>query len=135
MSKRKGIDPNFDYKKYWEDRYAKGGHSGKGSYGENRKFKAMHVNRVMSEYKGSSISDFGCGDGSQHSLFPDVPYFGYDISPTIIKKNQDEFSSFSNKSFEVIDMNTPDKYFNKTDISICFDCLLLFCWTQSFFSS
>jgi len=34
----------FDSNKYWEERYAKGGNSGKGSYGKSAIFKADVIN-------------------------------------------------------------------------------------------
>lgn len=117
----KGVDPNFDYKSYWEERYAKGQNSGSGSYGENAKFKANVINRVIEDYDCRDMVEFGCGDGNQMTLFNPIPYIGYDISQTIIAKNQVKYSNLSHAEFEVIDMDWD--YSRIRDLSICVDVL------------
>lgn len=121
--KVKGIDPNFDYKKYWESRYASGKNSGAGSYGKNAEFKAKVIDRVVAEYGITSIGDFGCGDGNQISLIKtQVDYTGYDISPTTIKACQSKFSGDKSKQFYEFDPMTfkPDAIY---DMTMCLDCL------------
>jgi SAM-dependent methyltransferase len=120
MNKKKGVDETFDYKNYWDERYRKGQNSGKGSYGANAEFKAAHIHRVVKEYNCKSIADFGCGDGNQLSMFPNISYTGFDISPTIIEQNK---VKFPDKNFEVMDMKNTSKYNDIADLSICFDCL------------
>jgi len=120
-TKKKGVDGSFDYKKYWEERYANGQNSGSGSYGDNAVFKSSIINRVIDEYGCSNMVEFGCGDGNQMTLFKNIPYMGYDISPTIIAKNIVKYKHLTHAKFEVMDMNgIYDKCF---DLSICVDVL------------
>jgi len=119
--KVKGVDPKFNYKTYWEDRYKKGQNSGSGSYGQNADFKAEIVNRVIDEYKCKDMVEFGCGDANQMNLFKRIPYVGYDISPTIITQNRAKYKNMKDVIFQDIDMGcTFDKF---KDISICVDVL------------
>jgi hypothetical protein len=48
---------------YWEERYASGGTSGKGSYGELVEFKAKVLNEFVLKKQVKNIIEFGCGDG------------------------------------------------------------------------
>lgn len=118
--KTKGVDGTFDYKTYWEDRYAKGGNSGSGSYGDNAKFKADVINRVILEYDCKDMVEFGCGDCNQMKMFDKIPYIGYDISPTIIKKNWHDYG-VGDVEFGVMDMD--GDYKNIRDLSVCVDVL------------
>lgn len=69
---------------YWENRYLKGGTSGKGSYNKLAKFKANIINLFITQYQINSVIDFGCGDGNQLQ-FANYPYYiGLDISKTAI---------------------------------------------------
>ena len=76
----------FDSKKYWNDRYIKGGNSGKGSYNHLAKFKADVINSFIKHYKIKSIIDYGIGDGNQLKLFntENLIYTGIDVSRFII---------------------------------------------------
>lgn len=78
---------------YWERRYAKGRNSGRGSVGENAKFKAQEVNKVITSNQIRSVIDWGCGDGTVSAyITPQVQkYIGIDVSPTIIKRLRQEY--------------------------------------------
>lgn len=106
----------MDSKKYWEDRYAKGGTSGRGSYGELARFKSRTIGEFIKDNGVRVVGDFGCGDGNQINSFPDVLYFGFDVSKTALelceKKFQDdikkvfflypkELSMFTPRTFEL----------------------------------
>lgn len=66
---------------YWKERYANGGNSGSGSYGENAKHKADVINDYIKKFNVKTISDFGCGDGNQISLLVGFDkYMGFDVS-------------------------------------------------------
>jgi hypothetical protein len=119
--KKRGVDPSFDYKTYWEKRYADGKNSGSGSYGENATFKANIINRIIKEYECKDMVEFGCGDGNQMSLLTRIPYIGYDISKTIIQKNQIKYKTTPNVKF--MDMDMCGNYSLSADLSICVDVL------------
>jgi SAM-dependent methyltransferase len=86
-------------KKYWEQRYKEGGNSGAGSYGRLSKFKSDIINNIIKKYNIKTILDLGCGDGNQLSYFKINNYVGYDISKTIILKNQIKFKYDNTKQF------------------------------------
>ena len=48
---------------YWEERYARGGNSGAGSYNRLAEFKAEYLNRFVSEHEIKTVIEFGSGDG------------------------------------------------------------------------
>ena len=80
---------------YWENRYRKGGNSGKGSYGELCEFKSKIINDIIKRHKIKSLADLGVGDGNQlkhlNVFDPDFNYTGYDVSHTVIKKCKSMF--------------------------------------------
>jgi SAM-dependent methyltransferase len=84
---------------YWDSRYANGGNSGNGSYGELAKFKASVLNDFVAENGIGSVIEFGCGDGNQLSLSKYSQYVGIDVSPTALKRCQDLFRDDPTKSF------------------------------------
>lgn len=84
---------------YWENRYAAGGNSGAGSYGEIAKFKADVLNRFVAEHNVGSVIEFGCGDGHQLSLADYPSYLGLDVSRTAVKMCIDQFRDDPSKSF------------------------------------
>lgn len=86
-------------KKYWEERYKKGGNSGEGSYGRLAEFKAEVINSFVKENKINSVIEFGCGDGNQASLFDFKKYIGLDVSETAIKLCRKRFKKDKSKSF------------------------------------
>ena len=70
---------------YWEERYASGSDSGKGSIGDIRKWKWSIINTYLHHVK--EVIDIGCGDLSFWEGVKCLDYVGIDISPTIIKAN------------------------------------------------
>jgi SAM-dependent methyltransferase len=72
-------------KKYWDNRYCQGGHSGAGSYGQLAEFKADVLNKFVLENDIQSVIEFGCGDGNQLSLAKYPHYIGIDVSPKAIE--------------------------------------------------
>ena len=84
---------------YWEDRYAKGGTSGAGSYGKQAEWKASVVNGWVAELGVTSVVDLGCGDGNQLSLAEYPRYLGLDRSATAIKMCIERFADDPTKSF------------------------------------
>ncbi|HEU4546756.1 MAG TPA: hypothetical protein VFR88_10740, partial [Microlunatus sp.] len=71
--------------RYWERRYAKGGTSGAGSYGQAAEWKAEVVNGWVRDHGVTSVLDLGCGDGNQLSLADYPRYLGLDRSPTAVR--------------------------------------------------
>lgn len=85
---------------YWEKRYKMGGNSGAGSYGEYAEHKAKVINDYIVKYKIKTISDFGCGDGNQISLFKEFDeYMGYDISDYALYLCHERFKDNKNMNF------------------------------------
>lgn len=87
---------------YWEDRYAKNGDSGAGSYGRLADFKADVVNDFVSRNNVASVIEFGCGDGNQLSLSDYGQYIGIDISESSIERCRARFEKDKTKRFEHI---------------------------------
>lgn len=85
--------------RYWQRRYAAGGTSGSGSYGDYAAGKAAIVNRVIEDYGVTSVIEFGCGDGNQLAQL-DVPrYIGLDVAPRAIEICSELFANDRTKSF------------------------------------
>lgn len=78
-----------DPREYWNNRYADGGNSGYGSYGEQLEKKLKWLSGLDVE----SITEIGCGDfhfGSELlKIYPNAKYNGCDISEVILKKNRE----------------------------------------------
>ena len=88
---------------YWERRYAGGGTSGAGSYGEFAEFKAEVVNAFVAEHGVRSVIEFGCGDGNQLALGRYPSYVGLDVSPSVVERCRKRFRTDATKSFLVTD--------------------------------
>lgn len=73
---------------YWEGRYRKGGTSGKGSIGELRDWKWKIIEDNIGQ--PNDVIDVGCGDISFWEGRDCQKYIGIDISPTILRKNQEK---------------------------------------------
>ena len=91
---------------YWEERYASGGTSGAGSYGQLALFKAKVINSVVSENRIASVIEFGCGDGNQLKLANYPHYVGFDVSSKAIDLCRENFESDTTKSFFSLDAYT-----------------------------
>ncbi|MDQ3785993.1 MAG: class I SAM-dependent methyltransferase [Actinomycetota bacterium] len=88
---------------YWEERYAKGGTSGAGSYGREAEWKAEIVNAWVAELGVTSVVDLGCGDGNQLSLAKYPRYLGLDPSTTAVRMCMERFRDDPSKSFIAYD--------------------------------
>jgi len=91
----------FDSKKYWNNRYIKGGNSGAGSYNNLAQFKGDVINNFIGKNKIKSIVDYGVGDGNQLKLIntEKLIYTGIDVSEFIISKCKEEFKDDKTKTF------------------------------------
>jgi hypothetical protein len=78
-------------KQYWQKRYASGGNSGGGSYGQLAKYKAKFIEGILTSYNIESVIEFGCGDGNQISLVEYPRYLGLDISKSAISRCRKNF--------------------------------------------
>mgnify|MGYP003114024913 CR=1 FL=1 len=79
------ISPQSDVR-YWEKRYASGGKSGGGSYGNNALKKSEYVKNIIKKYNIKTINDYGHGDGNQLMHISGFDHYtGYDISNTARK--------------------------------------------------
>lgn len=88
---------------YWEDRYKKGGDSGRGSFGRLADFKAEFLNKFVEKNQIESIAEFGCGDSNQLKKYNFPSYIGIDISDTAIKKCKEVFNDDGSKKFFLLD--------------------------------
>lgn len=87
--------------KYWDQRYAKGGTSGAGSYGRLAQFKADVLNRFVNENCIESVVELGCGDGNQLALFQFPRYLGVDVSPAAVARCRERHGADSTKAFRL----------------------------------
>src|SRR6266404_5589588 len=90
---------------YWETRYAHGGTSGSGSYGQQAEYKAAFLNSFVKANDVRTVVEFGCGDGSQLRLAEYPAYVGIDVSPTAIRACEEAFSGDPSKSFLLYDVD------------------------------
>jgi hypothetical protein len=90
---------NFKSSVYWEKRYAKGGNSGVGSYGELAIYKAKFINAFVKREKLNKIIEFGCGDGNQLTLSEYPNYIGLDVSDTALNSCINLFKNDVTKQF------------------------------------
>lgn len=88
---------------YWERRYRRGGSSGPGSIDRLADFKAEVVNDIVERYALASVTEWGCGDGSQLTLAAYPLYVGYDVSPTAVRTCRERFAGDQTKSFALAD--------------------------------
>jgi hypothetical protein len=99
-----GRSPEFPgSQKYWEERYASGGTSGRGSSGELATYKAKFLNEFVRERGIDTVIEFGCGDGSQLSLARYPNYIGLDVARTAIELCSTRFKGDRTKSFFLYD--------------------------------
>ena len=89
--------------RYWELRYAAGGHSGSGSTGRLAAYKAGWLNRFVLENGIQSVVEFGCGDGQQLQLAGYPTYLGLDVAPSAVSRCRALFASDTAKRFAVYD--------------------------------
>jgi hypothetical protein len=89
--------------RYWDDRYATGGHSGAGSYGRLAEFKAEVLNRFVERNVIQTVIEFGVGDGAQLSLATYPRYIGVDVSPTSVAICRQKFADQPDFVFLTLD--------------------------------
>lgn len=89
--------------RYWKQRYAKGGTSGAGSYGEAAQSKARVINDFVAANQVRDVIEFGCGDGAQLALADYPRYVGLDPAPQAVDMCADRFSDDDTKSFFLYD--------------------------------
>ena len=73
-------------KNYWDQRYASGGSSGKGSIGPARDWKWGILERYLGEV--NHVIDYGCGDLSFWEGRTCSDYLGIDVSEEILRRNR-----------------------------------------------
>jgi SAM-dependent methyltransferase len=76
-----------------------------GSYAELAEYKAQTLNRFVQAHGIKSVVEFGCGDGTQLTLYRFPEYFGLDVSSTAVRRCRALFKDDLSKRFEVY---TPD---------------------------
>jgi len=104
---------------YWEDRYAAGGNSGAGSYGEYAEHKADIINEYIDKFDIETISDFGCGDGNQIWMLKGFDdYYGYDISAYALHLCNEKFKHDDRYHFCSLMTDLP-----KADLCLSLDVL------------
>ena len=106
---------------YWENRYAKGGNSGPGSYNHLARFKASVLNNFVIKNHIKTVIEFGSGDCNQLSLANYKNYIGYDVSKTAISICKKKFKNDKTKTFIHLDDNFNNK--KKGDLSISLDVI------------
>jgi SAM-dependent methyltransferase len=87
---------------YWNQRYARGGDSGVGSYGKFAEFKAEILNNFVAQHDVRSVIEFGCGDGNQLRLAKYPQYIGFDISEASVSLCRRRFHSDKTKMFKML---------------------------------
>ena len=116
---------SFRSSKYWEKRYATGGTSGVGSYGELATYKAAVINAFISEYQIRSVIEFGCGDGNQLAYYNIPEYTGLEVSKTALKGCEERFQGDQSKRFLLYDNTFPCicGSLEKADLTLSIDVL------------
>lgn len=106
---------------YWENRYARGGNSGAGSYNNLALFKASVLNNFIKKNNINKVIEWGSGDCNQLSLENFKNYIGYDVSQTAINKCKEKFINDKSKTFIYINANFKNNY--KAELSISLDVI------------
>ncbi|MCC6459138.1 MAG: class I SAM-dependent methyltransferase [Saprospiraceae bacterium] len=86
--------------RYWERRYARGGHSGAGSSGRLAQYKADWLNQFVRTQGVRSVLELGCGDGQQLLLAEYPAYRGFDIAPSALERCRRLFAADPSKQFD-----------------------------------
>lgn len=110
---------------YWESRYANGGTSGGGSYGELAIFKAEVLNNFVGNHMLQSVIEFGCGDGNQLAIAQYPTYIGLDVSKTAIQLCKEHYQNDQTKSFFLYDSEhfVDNLSIFKADLALSLDVL------------
>lgn len=91
---------SYPEREFWNQKYDRGGISGKGSVGKYRHWKWMKIYETIGAFK--NVIDVGCGDlkfwlhpYAVHLMTkPNFKYAGIDISDRIIRKNREDYKIF-----------------------------------------
>ena len=94
-----------DIASFWEWRYAGGGTSGAGSYGDLADFKGQFLRDFMRHHRIQSVIDFGCGDGNQIAHLDGLSYTGFDVSSTAIDICRRRYRDDNTKTFSLIGLS------------------------------
>jgi SAM-dependent methyltransferase len=108
---------------YWEKRYALGGTSGAGSYGEQARYKAGFLNRFVAEHAIRSVIEFGCGDGNQLELAEYPAYTGLDVSATALRICTERFHGDPTKTFVEYDRGTFEPTAWRAELGLSLDVI------------
>ncbi len=110
---------------YWEERYAKGGNSGPGSYDRYAEFKARVMNDLIERHGVRSAIEFGCGDGNQLSMIRYPRYLGLDVSPTAVEGCRRKFANDPTRSFRLYEAGSydPSDAGSRADLTVSLDVL------------
>ncbi|MCB0531710.1 MAG: class I SAM-dependent methyltransferase [Lewinellaceae bacterium] len=109
--------------RYWEQRYARGGHSGAGSSGRLAAYKATWLNSFVQEKNVQTVVEFGCGDGRQLQLANYPDYLGLDVAPTAVRRCQALFKPEPNKRFQVYDPYDFDPTTTRAELGLSVEVL------------
>lgn len=119
-------EKNFhSVKSYWESRYASGGTSGAGSYGNLATYKASYLNDFVKKNNISKVIEFGCGDGNQLSFSNYPLYIGLDISKNAIDMCRLKYNHDLSKQFFIYEtsiLNSSNDLL-KGDLTISLDVI------------
>ena len=94
--------PFTDSEDYWVARYASGGNSGAGSYGQLSIFKAAVLNDFVLQNKIPTVIEYGCGDGNQLRLARYPSYLGFDVSHDAVSLCRKLFARDHAKQFKLM---------------------------------
>lgn len=108
----------FSSSAYWEKRYAAGGHSGVGSFGEIARYKADFINSFVEREGIRTVVELGCGDGNQLALYRFPSYVGLDVSATAIALCKARFAGDPSKRFRVYPPPGPEGMEGELTLSI-----------------
>lgn len=115
---------SFDSARYWSERYAAGGSSGAGSYGNLAAFKAHFLNAFVAANAVESVVELGCGDGHQLALARYPRYTGFDVAPEAVLACRTRFAGDAGKRFFHTDeLNEEALPRYKADMALSLDVL------------
>ena len=113
----------LDSGEFWDNVYLHGGNSGTGSYNRLAQFKSDVVNLFLEEKDIDTVIELGCGDGNQLSMIRYNQYTGVDVSPTVVKMNNERFSGRTNIKF-FCSITERGQYINQTyDMALSMDVI------------
>lgn len=104
---------------YWEERYAKEGNSGDGSYNNLAEHKAEVINEFVKSNDIKTVIEFGSGDGNQLKMFDFENYIGFDVSDTILEKCREMYKADQTKKF----LNVSDYSDQRAEFSMSLDVI------------